>query len=63
MDGIFHPMLSHHSGAPVLVCFMAIFANWRSLQQSVYEAFGGVELQEAVWSMGCMPAGISYTMR
>lgn len=63
VDGIFHPMLSHHSGAPVLVCFMAIFANWRSLQQSVYEAFGGVELQEAVWSMGCMPAGISYTMR
>ena len=36
-DGLFHPILSHHRGASLLICFGAIMANWQYIYLSLYQ--------------------------
>ncbi|MBN1806889.1 MAG: O-antigen ligase family protein [Sedimentisphaerales bacterium] len=35
-DGFFHPIFSNPRGAPVLICFAAIIANWQDINASLY---------------------------
>ena len=34
-DGVFHPIFSHYRGASLLICFVAITANWRDIYMSL----------------------------
>jgi len=36
-DGLFHPILSHHRGASLLICFAAIMANWQYIYLSLFQ--------------------------
>jgi hypothetical protein len=36
-DGFFHPIFSNPRGAPLLICFAAIIANWRDIYASLYQ--------------------------
>ena len=35
-DGFFHPIFSNPRGAPLLICFVAIIANWKDIYTSLY---------------------------
>jgi hypothetical protein len=34
-DGVFHPIFSHYRGASLLICYVAITANWRDIYMSI----------------------------
>jgi hypothetical protein len=34
-DGVFHPIFSHYRGASLLICFVAVTANWRDIYMSI----------------------------
>lgn len=34
-DGFFHPIFSNPRGAPLLICFAAIIANWQDIYASL----------------------------
>ena len=34
-DGFFHPIFSNPRGAPFLICFAAIIANWQDINASL----------------------------
>jgi len=34
-EGFFHPIFSHRRGASLLICFVAIMANWQDIYQSL----------------------------
>ncbi len=36
-DGFFHPIFSNPRGAPLLICFAAITANWQDIYASFYQ--------------------------
>jgi len=36
-DGFFHPIFSNPRGAPLLICFAAITANWQDISASLYQ--------------------------
>ncbi|MHC4586040.1 MAG: O-antigen ligase family protein, partial [Planctomycetota bacterium] len=36
-DGFFHPIFSNPRGAPLLICFAAIIANWQDIYASLYQ--------------------------
>jgi hypothetical protein len=36
-DGFFHPIFSNPRGAPLLICFAAIIANWQDIYVSLYQ--------------------------
>jgi hypothetical protein len=36
-DGVFHPIFSHYRGASLLICYVAITANWRDIYMSLIE--------------------------
>ncbi|MEJ2649174.1 MAG: O-antigen ligase family protein [Sedimentisphaerales bacterium] len=35
-DGVFHPIFSHYRGASLLICYVAITANWRDIYMSLF---------------------------
>ena len=46
-DGFFHPIFSNPRGAPLLICFAAIIANWQDIYVSLYQEDDVFEEEES----------------